>query len=52
MLVDDKRMQNNEQRLAWYRNAKFGLFIHWGAWLLSYLKPCLELKPGSRKKNI
>ena len=24
--------QNNAQRLAWYRQAKFGLFIHWGAY--------------------
>ena len=24
--------QNNLQRLAWYQQAKFGLFIHWGAY--------------------
>lgn len=24
--------QNHEDRLAWYREAKFGLFLHWGAY--------------------
>jgi alpha-L-fucosidase len=24
--------QNLEERLAWYQEAKFGLFLHWGAY--------------------
>ena len=27
-----EQIYNYEQRLAWYREARFGLFIHWGAY--------------------
>ena len=27
-------MQNHEQRIAWWREAKFGMFIHWGIYSL------------------
>ena len=27
-----KSSQKDDQRLAWYQQAKFGLFIHWGAY--------------------
>ena len=25
-------MKNHDQRIAWWRNAKFGMFIHWGVY--------------------
>ena len=30
MTKDNEQKYNTEQRLAWYEEAKFGLFIHWG----------------------
>jgi len=30
-----KYVQNDNQRLAWYQEAKFGMFIHWGAYSVS-----------------
>lgn len=27
-------MKNHEQRIAWWRNAKFGMFVHWGVYSL------------------
>jgi alpha-L-fucosidase len=27
-------MKNHEQRIAWWRNARFGMFIHWGVYSL------------------
>lgn len=26
----DNRAQSNDEKTAWFRNAKFGLFVHWG----------------------
>jgi alpha-L-fucosidase len=31
-MVTPASPQNGSQRLAWYQEAKFGLFIHWGAY--------------------
>ena len=32
-IVDkQKSVQGNKQRLDWYQEAKFGLFLHWGAY--------------------
>ena len=28
----NKTMVNNPERLAWYKDSRFGLFIHWGAY--------------------
>ena len=38
-----------EDRTAWYRNAKFGMFIHWGPYSLASVEaswPIMEPKPG------
>lgn len=32
MAPQSKPILNPEQRMAWYRDARFGLFIHWGAY--------------------
>jgi alpha-L-fucosidase len=32
MVFQPQQLQSPEQRLAWYQEAKFGLFIHWGAY--------------------
>ena len=32
MVTRPEATQDNAQRLAWYLDAKFGLFIHWGAY--------------------
>ena len=32
MAQQDKPIQNAEQRPKWYQDAKFGMFIHWGAY--------------------
>jgi alpha-L-fucosidase len=29
-----KSMENHEQRIAWWREAKFGMFVHWGIYSL------------------
>src|SRR5467141_4492835 len=38
-----------EDRTAWYRNAKFGMFIHWGPYSLASVEaswPIMTPKPG------
>lgn len=38
-----------EERTAWYRNAKFGMFIHWGPYSLASVEaswPIMRPKPG------
>ena len=32
MVDKHKSVQGSTQRLDWYQEAKFGLFIHWGAY--------------------
>jgi alpha-L-fucosidase len=32
MAEQSESTQKNDRRLAWYQDAKFGLFIHWGAY--------------------
>src|SRR5689334_17815079 len=29
-----KSMKNHEQRIQWWREAKFGMFVHWGIYSL------------------
>jgi alpha-L-fucosidase len=39
----------DEERTAWYRNAKFGMFIHWGPYSLASVEaswPIMRPKPG------
>jgi len=38
-----------DDRTAWYRNAKFGMFIHWGPYSLASVEaswPIMRPKPG------
>ena len=35
MALQHKQIQNAEARLAWYQDARFGMFIHWGAYTVS-----------------
>ena len=30
---DDETVQQRDARMAWWREARFGLFIHWGVYL-------------------
>ena len=39
----------SDERTAWYRNAKFGMFIHWGPYSLASVEaswPIMTPKPG------
>src|SRR5258708_22209007 len=39
----------DDERTAWYRNAKFGMFIHWGPYSLASVEaswPIMRPKPG------
>jgi len=39
----------SDERTAWYRNAKFGMFIHWGPYSLASVEaswPIMRPKPG------
>src|SRR5690348_5721962 len=39
----------SDERTAWYRNAKFGMFIHWGPYSLASIEaswPIMTPKPG------
>ena len=39
----------SDKRTAWYRNAKFGMFIHWGPYSLASVEaswPIMTPKPG------
>lgn len=41
--------ETEEQRTAWYRRAKFGMFIHWGPYSLASVEaswPIMRPKPG------
>src|SRR3954462_13762893 len=45
-----KALENRDQRLAWFRDAKFGCFIHWGV----YANPAGEYngrKGGSNSEH-
>ncbi len=35
MADQSELVQDYSQRLAWYQQAKFGLFVHWGAYSLA-----------------
>ena len=35
MTQHPKQAQDNEPRLAWYQDARFGMFIHWGAYTVA-----------------
>jgi alpha-L-fucosidase len=40
---------SSDERTAWYRNAKFGMFIHWGPYSLASVEaswPIMTPKPG------
>jgi alpha-L-fucosidase len=42
-------MTSGDERTAWYRNAKFGMFIHWGPYSLASIEaswPIMLPKPG------
>ena len=34
-MAQPETISNDSQRLVWYQNAKFGLFIHWGAYAVA-----------------
>ena len=41
--------EQRDARMAWWREAKFGMFIHWG---LYWFRPALERQTGCRHRRV
>src|SRR5713101_8457401 len=41
----------SDERTAWYRNAKFGMFIHWGPYSLASVEASWPIMPPEQGSN-